>query len=183
MSSSLNAAIVGAGIAGLAAGIALKRASPSHSVTIYEKSSFKNEIGAAITLTPNANLIMDHWGFDAVAAGETDKRQVRLLDAQTLEVLYQLGFDGVREKYGHAFNAFHRVDLHRAIRKMAEDLGVKIELAKEVVGVVGEEGRVIFKNGKEICADLVVVADGLKVSLIMPDYGDFQLTRRAEQFH
>lgn len=53
----LDCGIIGSGIAGLATGIALRRA--GHDVTIYERSQSKHEIGAAITLTPNANCVLD----------------------------------------------------------------------------------------------------------------------------
>ena len=71
----LECGVVGAGIGGLAAAIALSRV--GHHVTIYERSQFRHEIGAAITMTPNANLILDHWGLDAAKAHETEKQQAR----------------------------------------------------------------------------------------------------------
>lgn len=165
-SPPLNTAIVGAGIAGLCAGIALKRSDTTRIVTIYEKSTFKNEIGAAITLTPNANRILDRWGFDAKAHGETDKEQVRHVDAQTLEIIHQCGFASVEPEFGHRYNAYHRVDLHRGLKTMADDLGVKIQLGREVVDLDCAEGVLTFKDGTTSKHDLVVVADGIRSTLV-----------------
>lgn len=165
-SPPLNTAIVGAGIAGLCAGIALKRSDTTRIVTIYEKSTFKNEIGAAITLTPNANRILDRWGFDAKAHGETDKEQVRHVDAQTLEIIHQCGFASVEPEFGHRYNAYHRVDLHRGLKTMADDLGVEIQLGREVVDLDCAEGVLTFKDGTTSKHDLVVVADGIRSTLV-----------------
>lgn len=165
-SPPLNTAIVGAGIAGLCAGIALKRSDTTRIVTIYEKSTFKNEIGAAITLTPNANRILDRWGFDAKAHGETDKEQVRHVDAQTLEIIHQCGFASVEPEFGHRYNAYHRVDLHRGLKTMAENLGVEIQLGREVVDLDCAEGVLTFKDGTTSKHDLVVVADGIRSTLV-----------------
>ncbi|KAM3415702.1 hypothetical protein BST61_g9217 [Cercospora zeina] len=164
--SSLDVAIVGAGIAGLSAGIALKRANSSNIVKVYEKSTFKNEIGAAITLTPNANRILDRWGFDAKAHGGTDKLQVRMVNATTLDVEYQFGFEDVPEKFGYNLNAYHRVDLHRGLREMAEGPGVDILLGTEVVDLDCEEGVVKFKDDSSAKQDLIVVADGIRSELV-----------------
>lgn len=62
-SGILQCGVVGAGIGVLGAAIALNRA--GHHVTVYERSQFENEIGTAITMTPNANLILDRCGLDA----------------------------------------------------------------------------------------------------------------------
>jgi salicylate hydroxylase len=71
----MDVGIVGAGIAGLAAAIALRRA--GHRVEVFEKSEFKNEIGAAIMLTPNGNRILRRWGFNFDKAGAVDTLQFR----------------------------------------------------------------------------------------------------------
>lgn len=52
---ALHCGVVGAGIAGLTAAIALSNA--GHEVEIFERSQFKHEIGASITMTPNAGLV------------------------------------------------------------------------------------------------------------------------------
>jgi len=57
-----RAIVVGAGIAGLSAAIGLRRA--GWDVTVLERSRFKNEIGAAISVPPNATMVLDQWGFD-----------------------------------------------------------------------------------------------------------------------
>jgi salicylate hydroxylase len=58
----LKVGIVGAGIAGLSAAIALTRS--GHEVEVFERSRFKNEIGAAISSCPNMTRILRHWEFD-----------------------------------------------------------------------------------------------------------------------
>jgi salicylate hydroxylase len=57
-----RATIIGAGIAGLTTAIALCRA--GWACTIYERSSLKNEISAALCVNPSATRCLDAWGFD-----------------------------------------------------------------------------------------------------------------------
>jgi len=159
----LRCGIVGAGIGGLGAAIALQRA--GHDVEVFERSAFKNEIGAAITLTPNASLILERWGFDAAKAGESNKCQYRSLRWDTLEVDYHDCFDGVQAKYGYMINAFHRVDLHNGLRDLAErHHSVSIRLGCEVYHVDCEAGIIGLTDGTHVQKDLIVVANGDKVS-------------------
>jgi len=180
----LSCGIIGVGIAGLAAAIALRRA--GHNVEIFEKSTFKNEIGAAVTLTPNAMRVLHRWGFDAVRAGTTEKEQYRRLDAETLQVLAHYDFSNVREKFGtpgreHAFAAFHRVDLHEGLRAMVRELGVEVQLGREAVRVDCGEGVVRFRDGGEAKKDLLVVADGIKVSDSPSSHCDTQVETPLHQ--
>ena len=162
---TLQCAVVGAGIAGLGAAIALRRA--GHDVEIFERSTFSHEVGAAITMTPNANLILDHWGFDAVKAAETAKCQFRRIKWDTLDLEYRDSFSGVHGRYGHMFNAFHRVDLHNGLRELAgEQMSVEIKLASRISRVNCDLGTLTLADGMTLQKDLIVLADGVKVSLL-----------------
>lgn len=52
--STLRVAIIGAGSVGLATAISIGENDSSHSIDIYEKSTFLTEIGAAIRINLNA---------------------------------------------------------------------------------------------------------------------------------
>lgn len=57
-----KAGVVGAGIAGLSAAIALNKS--GWDVDVYERSRMKHEVGAAITIMPIATAILESWGFE-----------------------------------------------------------------------------------------------------------------------
>lgn len=59
--TGLNILIVGAGIGGLTAAIALRN--QGHRVQIFEQSRFATETGAAVHLAPNANGILRRLGL------------------------------------------------------------------------------------------------------------------------
>ena len=61
MTKSLKISIVGAGIGGLTAALALKQ--KGHNPIIYEKADVLSELGAGIQLSPNANKVLAHLGL------------------------------------------------------------------------------------------------------------------------
>src|SRR5215469_448971 len=159
----LSIAIIGAGIAGLSSAIALRRS--NHKVTVYERSSFKQEIGAAISIPPNAVRVLDRWSFSFPAAKASEILQIRRVDAKTLEIKHQDSFEGVEERYGSKWWSTHRVDLHSELRKLAtgtEGVGRPVEsrLSARVVALDVEIGVARLEDGTSVAADLVVVADG-----------------------
>ena len=152
----LHCGVIGAGIAGLCAAIALRRA--GHQVEVFERSQFK-------TLGPNANRVLHAWGFDPASAGGTDKRQLRRVKWDTLKVAYQESYDHILEKYGYPFNAFHRVDLHKVLREMAtERYAACIRLGTGAKDVDCKRGIITFENGDTAQKDVIVVADGVRAS-------------------
>lgn len=69
-SHGLRVLVVGAGIGGLAAAIALRQ--QGHDVTIFESSQFAREVGAAIHMAPNANGLLKRLGVDTAQIGANE---------------------------------------------------------------------------------------------------------------
>ncbi|EXJ87242.1 hypothetical protein A1O3_04201 [Capronia epimyces CBS 606.96] len=155
----LQIGIVGAGVAGLSAAIALRKI--GHNVEVFERSQFKNENGAAVSLTPNGGRILEHWGFDPIAAGGIENKQARRPKGDTLEPMAPtINFANVEQQFGTKWYFYHRVDMHRRLREMAEAAGAIIRLGSQVMDVDPETGLIDLKDGSRVQKDLVVVADG-----------------------
>ncbi|KAJ4340450.1 hypothetical protein N0V87_002434 [Didymella glomerata] len=116
----LKVVIVGAGLGGLAAAIAFTRA--GHDVEVFEKSSFHNEVGAAIHLAPNATRVLKAWDCDLesmdpspcdhLSAWKPDGGFVAT-PAVTKDLQAQLGTED-------EWLLVHRVDLHNGLRELAD---------------------------------------------------------------
>lgn len=163
--------IIGAGIGGLSAAIALGRA--GWQCEVFERSSFRNEIGAAITVTPNATRCLARWGFDFEKARPTENRQFRLMSAHDLNVFFKEEYPDLEQQFGYKSWSFHRVDLHKGLLDLAVESGdekglpVKIRLSCEVKRVDFENSQVVLNDGCCVEKDLIIVADGAHVSAVL----------------
>lgn len=128
---------------------------------MFERSHFRNENGAAVSVTPNGGRILDHWGFDSGKAGGIENIQVRRPKGDTLEPMAPtLSFVDVEKQFGNKWYFYHRVDMHRQLREMAEANGAAIRLGKQVKDVDVDTGIIELTDGSQIQKDLVVAADG-----------------------
>ncbi|KAI0481496.1 FAD/NAD(P)-binding domain-containing protein [Xylaria cf. heliscus] len=185
----LTAGVIGSGIAGLSAGIALRRA--GFRVQMYERSEFKNEIGAAITVPPNATNCLRRWGFDFDAAGPVPNVCTRYVAADSLETTFESRYTDMEAEMGAPCLSFHRVDLHKGLRALATEgsergdgangageggdgkgsrgTPVAIRLGCEVRGIDCENGILTLADGSKVQKDLVIIADGAHSNLL-PDF-------------
>lgn len=75
-----------------------------------------------------------------------------------------LSFANVEQQFGNKWYFYHRVDMHRHLREMAESAGAVIRLGAQVMDVDPETGVIDLKDGSRVQKDLVLVADGQHVS-------------------
>lgn len=160
----MNVLIAGAGISGLAAAISLRRS--GHQVTIYERSSLNNEVGAAINVPPNVSRFLIPWGLDPVKYGFVVSTGLFFVSPTTLEELGCYDHSHDAEKFGQPLYYAHRVDLHESLKKMAVDSGgpgipVKIHLKSGVSSYNPNTPSITLQDGTIITADLVIAADGV----------------------
>lgn len=161
----LHIVIAGAGIAGLAAAVSLRRA--GHHVRLYEQSSLNNEVGAAITIPPNASRILLAWGVRPQDWGFVLAEGASGYDPFTMEKTMDFGSKGSAEAIGGApMYLSHRVDLHNclqwlATREQGPGVPAKIHRQSNVAAFDPEAPSITLRNGEVIHADLIVGADGV----------------------
>jgi 2-polyprenyl-6-methoxyphenol hydroxylase-like FAD-dependent oxidoreductase len=151
-----DALVIGAGTAGLAATIALRRA--GWSVELVERAPELRAVGAALSLWPNA--VEGLRRLDAAGRIEGQAAPIRrmLLATRTRGGSWARLID--RAVVGDAF-LVPRALLQDALLDAIGD--VPIAFGVEAVGLVSaERGEVGFADGSRRSADLVVVADGLR---------------------
>ncbi|KAH7191807.1 uncharacterized protein B0J16DRAFT_331792 [Fusarium flagelliforme] len=166
---TLKVGIIGAGIGGLSTAVALRRTGAE--VEIFERSNFQNEIGAAITITPNGMRVLQTLNFDTKKARGVYSKQMRMVDPHSLEPQIVEDFSGVEDDYGAPFMFFHRIDLHSTLKNMAigdegEGPAVKIRNGVKVKSADCGAGRIEIESGEIFEKDLIVIADGVHTQLI-----------------
>lgn len=161
-----RAVIAGAGIGGLAAALALRRAGLE--VQVLERTRDLREIGAALLLWPNGTAALRTLG---VEVRTLDVRRFSMRDRHD-RVITEAPVDRLAERFGSAMTVVHRADLQAGLRRaLGEDA---IRLDSEVIGFADGEAAVDVRlRGREtVEADLLVGADGLRSAVRRQLLGD-----------
>jgi salicylate hydroxylase len=155
----LAIAIIGGGIGGSAAALSLLKA--GFDVQVYEQARAVREVGAGITLTPNATRILHRLGLasDLAALGVAPAawRLRRWDDGRTLmhtRVAPPPGRPAM-------FYTSHRADvLSMLVGRLP---GERLHLGHRLTGFSNQGDRIAmqFANGAQASADIMIGADGI----------------------
>lgn len=151
--------IVGAGIGGLTAALALKARGAD--VTVLEQADAIREVGAGLQISPNGSVVLQALGLgDALARAGLAARAVVLRDYRRSGDVVRL--DLTRHAAEHPYLFVHRADLIELLAQAAREAGAQLRLLQRVDRVSADPGPVLHTgSGARLRADLVVGADGV----------------------
>jgi salicylate hydroxylase len=168
----MRIAIIGGGIGGLTAALALKQR--GFEVTAYEQSSQLGEIGAGVGIAPNAVKAFRSLGLEneLLAIGWTAESQI-MRNGQDGRIISRQPIADSTAKFGAPHLTVHRADLLNVlVRALPETC---IRTAARCVSVTSDSNGAVarFSDGSEIESDVVVGADGIhsvvRTSLLGPE--------------
>jgi salicylate hydroxylase len=156
--------IVGGGLGGLAAALALARIGrPS---IVLEQAPQFGEIGAGIQLAPNAFTAFDFLGVgDLARKGAVFVDDLVLMDAPSGEHLVSIPLgDAFRKRFRNPYAVVHRADLHAVLLEACRASGVvDLRVSSRVTGYEPRLGGVTLQlqGGEPVVGAGAIGADGL----------------------
>ncbi|KAH8882974.1 FAD/NAD(P)-binding domain-containing protein [Thozetella sp. PMI_491] len=162
----LQLAIVGAGLAGLAAAIALK-SHPGIDIQIYERASELKEIGASIALSPNGMRTLERLGVlnaldDSIAFRNKSGAPMIHRHWRTDEILSNEAHRGEVD-YRHRTTRYYRPHLQESLLAHVEPS--RIQLSKRFQSVLFDKQSkslvLKFIDESTVNADILIGADGI----------------------
>ncbi|KAF7176004.1 hypothetical protein CNMCM7691_000855 [Aspergillus felis] len=157
----LEVVIVGAGIGGMAAALALGQR--GHHVIVLESAPKLMEVGAGIQGSPNMLTLFDRWGVSPlIHAKDVALEHIHVRRWQDGSLL---GTMPVNKTYGQQV-VVHRADLHNALIGKAVALeNVQVRVNSTVIRVQFDPPAVTLADGTVLHGDVVLAADGIKSSI------------------
>jgi salicylate hydroxylase len=163
--SEKTAIVVGGGIGGLAAALALTR--QGIRVQLLEQAAEIGEIGAGIQLGPNAFAALD-----ALGVGQTVRQRavftdnIIMMDAvDNTEIVRIETGNAFQERFGGPYAVIHRVDIHGAILEGVQHdplISFKTSTRINKFEQTGDQASVTDEQGNVYHADFVIGADGVR---------------------
>ncbi|MEQ5778521.1 3-hydroxybenzoate 6-monooxygenase [Thalassospira sp. NFXS8] len=156
--------IIGGGIGGLAAALALSQIGKQ--VCVLEQAPEFAEIGAGIQLGPNSYKMFARLGMiDEVNAISAFPDDLIMRDSITAKIVAKIpAADDFRKRFGYPYAVIHRADLHKTFLRKCEDSDrITLLVNSKVVDIAERDKTVTVRteDGVTVTADALIGADGI----------------------
>jgi salicylate hydroxylase len=155
--------IIGAGIGGLSAALALRQI--GFDVQVYERADEIKETGAGLTLTENGSLALDGLGLKQAAWDLSDTAAVTaFIHYKTGEVFHTTPAPQGEAAERAANRVIHRSDMHAVLLEACKAAGVGLVTGAKFIGFDQDAVSVTarFANGSAARGAALIGADGLR---------------------
>jgi salicylate hydroxylase len=169
---ALRVAIIGAGIGGLAAAVALRQRGVE--VALYERASKLEEVGAGLQIGPNGVRVLRALGLgEELRRNAFEPINMVSLKWDDASLRFREPMKGFYEqKFGVPYMTAHRADIHAMLRAATGETPLRLNAI--CVGAATADGAAVarFADGSEAEADIVVAADGIRSVIRAQHFGD-----------
>jgi salicylate hydroxylase len=155
--------VIGAGIGGLSAALALHRAGLE--VEVYERADEIKETGAGLTLTEPGSLALEALGLKQESFDLSDSAAVTaFIHYKTGEVFHTTSAPEGEAAKRLGTRVVHRSDLHSLLLDTAVAAGIPIVTGSKLIAIEHDADRVHarFASGKTVSGAALIGADGLR---------------------
>ncbi|WP_435170071.1 FAD-dependent urate hydroxylase HpxO [Falsirhodobacter sp. 1013] len=169
--------VIGAGIGGLCAGLALRQL--GHDVSVFEKVTEIRPVGAGLSLWPNGILCLNHLGLEEdvkALGGRMDT--MAYADGPSGEVLTRFSLDPLYQGSGARAYPVSRAGLQTMLMDRFGHDGIRLGAALRQVTETATGVQARFTDGTEVEGDLLIGADGAH-SLVREHILGRKLDRRS----
>ncbi len=171
MATGDSIAIIGGGLAGLAAAHALSTVGLR--AEIYEAAPALGEIGAAVNTSPNANKALIAIGVgDEIAKVANSSPGIYTRNMQTGEFLEFRDRRKTSARYHAPYYTFHRADLLGALAAGLDPSTIHLGHRLSAIEDHGGTIALTFANGSSAAFRTVIAADGVRSVARQALYGD-----------
>ncbi len=169
--SQLRVVIVGAGIAGSCAALALCQRGAK--VTLLERGTKAQDAGAGLQVPSCATRVLRALGLgEQLAAFGSVPAQLHFREAYTGRVVINGAPDNDQSDCPHY--QVHRADLHAMLLDSAVAEGAELEWGATVADAfqADQSAAIRLDDGRELHADLVIGADGIRSTISQRLFGE-----------
>ncbi|MGA7211863.1 MAG: FAD-dependent monooxygenase, partial [Pseudolabrys sp.] len=162
MTANPRIALIGGGIGGLVAAIALRQRGLAP--VVFEQADRLKEVGAGIQITPNSTRILRALGLeDAVRTRGFEPGFMLTRDMTTGEVLFRTQAKGaMAERFGAGWFQIHRADLLDILTSALAGADIRLNAPCVAVEPTENGAAVQIGDGKRDLFDVVVGCDGIR---------------------
>lgn len=156
--AALNLLVIGAGMGGLTAALALQQA--GHRVSVVDRVAELRPVGAAISVWSNGVKVLERLGLgEAVERVSGNMRHMRYA-TQDGELLSEFSLAPLYEAVGQRACPIARAELQRLLLEAVGERNVRLGVTCSDFDNDAEGITAHFDDGSRQTADLLVIADG-----------------------